>query len=253
MRELEPHHTRENFDRLRIAIVGSGRLGNALADALRACAGSTVDGPLPRGATADGADVVLLCVPDAEIATAAALITPGPLVGHCSGATDLQRLVPHRAFSMHPLMTVTAAGADFRGAAAAIDGRDAGGLAVAERLARMLGLEPVRIAPEDRALYHAAASIASNFLVTLEAAAEQLAAEVGLDRRLLAPLVRASVENWATLGGPAALTGPAARGDEETVVRQRAAVAERAPELVALFDSLTEATRALAGRELEHV
>jgi predicted short-subunit dehydrogenase-like oxidoreductase (DUF2520 family) len=95
------------------AVVGHGRLGTALAAALRA-AGAAVDGPLPRGATADTADVVLLAVPDAEIASAAAQIAPGRLVGHCSGATTLAPLHDHpEAFSLHPLMTVTAAGADF--------------------------------------------------------------------------------------------------------------------------------------------
>ena len=56
------------------------------------------------------------------------------------------------------------------------------------------------VADEDRAAYHAAASIASNFLVTLEGAAERLAATAGVERELLAPLVRAAVENWARLG-----------------------------------------------------
>src|SRR5918912_1497674 len=72
----------------RCAVVGAGRLGTALAGALRAC-GVTVDGPLGRGTRCEGADVVLLCVPDAEIAAAAAVVAPGPLVGHCSGATGL--------------------------------------------------------------------------------------------------------------------------------------------------------------------
>ncbi|HVE68480.1 MAG TPA: DUF2520 domain-containing protein, partial [Solirubrobacteraceae bacterium] len=96
------------------------------------------------------------------------------------------------------------------------------------------------------ALYHAAASMASNFLITLEAAAERLAATAGADRDLLAPLVRATVENWAALGPERALTGPVARGDEATVARQRAAVEERTPELLGLFDELTAATRDLA-------
>ena len=63
---------------------------------------------------------------------------------------------------------------------------------------------------------------------------------------MLVPLVRATVENWASMGGERALTGPVARGDEATVARQREAVAERTPALVPLFDALTEATRALA-------
>jgi predicted short-subunit dehydrogenase-like oxidoreductase (DUF2520 family) len=60
------------------------------------------------------------------------------------------------------------------------------------------------------------------------------------------PLVRATVENWASLGPREALTGPVARGDEETVALQRATVLERTPELVALFDALADATRTLA-------
>lgn len=86
--------------------------------------------------------------------------------------------------------------------------------------------------------------------MTLEAAAEQLAATAGIDRRALVPLVRATVENWAALGPDRALTGPIARGDEETVTRQRHALAERAPHLLPLFDALAEATRALAVRSL---
>ena len=85
-------------------------------------------------------------------------------------------------------------------------------------------MRATRIAEEDRVAYHAAASIASNFLVTLEGAAERLAATAGVDRALLAPLVRAAVEDWAARGAADALTGPIARGDEETVARQRAAV-----------------------------
>jgi predicted short-subunit dehydrogenase-like oxidoreductase (DUF2520 family) len=228
------------------AIVGAGRLGTALAAALRE-SGARVDGPLGRGADGAGADVVLLCVPDAEIAPAAAAIAPGPLVGHCSGALDLAALGDREGFSLHPLMTVTREGAPFGGAGAAIDGSSDRAVATATALAEAVGLRPIRIAPEDRAAYHAAASIASNFLVTLEAAAERLGASAGVDREALVPLVRAAVENWAALGPERALTGPVARGDEATVARQRAAVAERTPELLPLFDALAEATRDLAG------
>jgi predicted short-subunit dehydrogenase-like oxidoreductase (DUF2520 family) len=105
---------------------------------------------------------------------------------------------------------------------------------------------PTQVADADRAAYHAAASIASNFLVTLEGAAERLAGTAHVDRALLVPLVRAAVENWAARGAADALTGPIARGDEATVARQRAAVAERAPDLLPLFDALADATRALA-------
>jgi predicted short-subunit dehydrogenase-like oxidoreductase (DUF2520 family) len=230
-----------------IAIVGAGRLGSALAAALDV-AGHAVLGPLGRARDVSGATTALLCVPDSEIAAAAAAVPPGLLVGHCSGATGLDVLAPHEAFSLHPLMTVPAgAGADvLAGAGCAVDGSTPRALAVAEALAAALQMRSTRVADEDRAAYHAAASIASNFLVTLEGAAERLAATAGVDRELLAPLVRAAVENWAARGAEQALTGPIARGDEETVARQRAAVEERTPDLLPLFDALADATRAVA-------
>lgn len=220
-----------------IAIVGRGRMGTALSRALGAPA------PLGRGADPRDARVVLLCVPDAEIADAAASVTPGPLVGHCSGATTLAPLARHEAFSLHPLMTVAGHETPFTGAGAAIAGSTDRALATARELAERLGMNPFEVADEDRAAYHAAASIASNFLVTLQAAAEQL---LGQDRELLVPLVRATVENWARLGAGGALTGPIARGDEITVARQRRAIAEKAPDLLPMFDALATSTRRLA-------
>ena len=195
-----------------VAIVGRGRLGRALTDSLRE-AGVSVQGPLGRGADGAGAEVVLLCVPDGEIAPAAARVAPGRLVGHCSGATTLAPLAGHEAFSLHPLMTVPEHGATFAGATAAVAGSTPRALDAARTLAERLGLRPVEVADADRAAYHAAASIASNFLVTLEDAAEELAATAGVDRAALVPLVRAAVENWAAAGAERALTGPIARGD----------------------------------------
>jgi predicted short-subunit dehydrogenase-like oxidoreductase (DUF2520 family) len=229
-----------------LAIIGRGRLGAALASALRQ-ANYEVEGPLGRGADGHGADAVILCVPDSEIAAAAALVSPGAIVGHCSGATGLDLLAPHEAFSLHPLMTVTRSGASFAGAGAAIAGSTPRALGLAAGLAAALGMQAVEVAEADRVAYHAAASMASNFLVTLEAAAERLANSVGVDRRLLVPLVRATVENWAALGAQHALTGPVARGDQATVQAQRTAVGERTPELTQLFDALVDATRELAG------
>jgi predicted short-subunit dehydrogenase-like oxidoreductase (DUF2520 family) len=250
MWELEREAAPPALARLRCAIVGAGRLGRALAAGLTE-AGIAVEGPLGRGARCMNADVVVLCVPDGEIADAAAALERGadggPLVGHCSGATTLDVLAPHTGFSLHPLMTVPADGpAQLAGASAAIAGTTPHALAIAHQLALHLGLTPFHVADEDRAAYHAAASLASNFLVTLEAAAEQLAGSAGVARQALVPLVRATVENWASLGPERALTGPIARGDTETVTRQRSAIAERTPELLALFDALAEATRALA-------
>ncbi len=245
MRELERNHSTDTPARPLVAIIGRGRVGTALAGALSR-AGYKVSGPLGRGADGSGADAVLLCVPDGEIARAAANVLPGPLVGHCSGATGLGELTPHEAFSLHPLMAVTGEGADFAGAGAAIAGTTPRALDLGAELAHALRMRPVEVAEADRAAYHAAASIASNFLVTLEAAAERIAAAAGIERDQLVPLVRATVENWARLGPERALTGPVARGDEATIERQRAAVEDVAPDLVALFDELVTATRALA-------
>ena len=238
-----------------VAIVGRGRLGTAMAGALRA-AGVDVQGPLGRGAAAS-ADAVVLCVPDSEIADAAAAVAgAAPLVGHTSGATGLGVLeaAPGAAFGIHPLQTF--AGGEpaerFRGVGCAVAGSTPGALDVAAGLAARLGVRPFPIADVDRPAYHAAASMASNFLVTLQAAAEQAAAAAGIEpedaRALLAPLVRATVENWVALGPRRALTGPVARGDEATVEAQRTALAETAPDLLRLFDALAERTRALAGR-----
>jgi predicted short-subunit dehydrogenase-like oxidoreductase (DUF2520 family) len=245
----------------RVTVIGHGRLGTAIAAALTH-AGVTVDGPYGRsdrvaerlGADTRGRsaapDAVLLCVPDAEIATVASVIAAGAPVGHCSGATGLDVLAPHERFSLHPLMTVPA-GAPMdvlAGAGAAVAGSTPRALALALALAQLLAMRPIEIAEADRAAYHAAACIASNFLVTLEAAAEQVAVTAGLSRELLVPLVRASVENWAALGPKLALTGPVARGDEPTIERQRAALAQRTPELLELFDACVDATRQLAAR-----
>ncbi len=79
--------------------------------------------------------------------------------------------------------------------------------------------------------------MASNFLVILESAAERVAATAGVERATLVPLVRATVENWAAQGR-AALTGPIARGDTETLERHRAALRERAPDLVPMYEAL---------------
>ena len=246
MRELDRNPSDPAPDRC--AVVGAGRLGHALAAALRA-AGLSVDGPLGRGADPTEADVVLLCVPDGEIESAAAALTAvdAQLVGHCSGATTLEPLGDREAFSLHPLMTVPAGGAaPFAGAGCAIAGSTPRALRTAEALAGALRMRPVHVPDEDRAAYHAAASIAANFLVTLEAAAERLAATAGVPRELLVPLAEAALQNWAQNGGEHALTGPVARGDDETIARQRAAIAERAPDLLDTFDALVAASRVLA-------
>jgi predicted short-subunit dehydrogenase-like oxidoreductase (DUF2520 family) len=225
-------------------VVGDGRLGRALVAALPWLAG-----PFGRGFDGTDFEVVLLAVPDGAIADASATIRSGCIVGHCAGSLGLDVLAPHEAFGLHPLMTVTRQTTDFSGAGAAIAGSTARALAVAEHLAASLGMHAVQIADADRGAYHAAASIASNFLVTLEDAAETVLATTGADRSILVPLVRAALENWAAVGAPAALTGPIVRGDDATVARQRAAIADRTPELLAMFDAMCERTRAIADRQ----
>jgi len=205
------------------------------------------------------AEVVLLCVPDSEIAaTAAAAAGCAPLIGHTSGATGLSALAPAGgiAFGLHPLQTF--AGGEppkrFHGAGCAVAGASPEALTFAATLAGTLGMRSFPIADEARPAYHAAASMASNFLVTLMDAAEEVAAAAGMEpggaRALLAPLVSSTVANWAALGPEQALTGPLARGDEGTAEAQRRAVGEAAPHLLPLVDALAERTRLLAAREV---
>jgi predicted short-subunit dehydrogenase-like oxidoreductase (DUF2520 family) len=252
------HPTTDSLTGARVGIVGAGRLGTALLAALRE-AGVGVDGPAGRGEVPRGCDAIVLCVPDAEIAAAAATVAgAAPLVGHTSGATRLTALEPAggAGFGLHPLQTFPPGSGPetFTGAGCAVAGSTPEALAFAAGLARTLGMRPFEIDDEGRAAYHAAASVASNFTVTLLAAAERIAAGAGLApeeaRALLAPLVRRTVESVAELGPERALTGPIARGDDATVEAQRRAVEASGPELLDLFDALVRHTRALAGHEV---
>jgi predicted short-subunit dehydrogenase-like oxidoreductase (DUF2520 family) len=241
---------------MKLGIVGKGRLGTALSAALSE-AGYEVDGPAGRGEVPAG-DAILLCVPDAEISSAAeAVAGAASLVGHTSGATSLGALRPAarggaHVFGFHPLQTFAAGGGtpDLRGIGCAIAGSTAEALDAARGIAERLGMVPFELPDHKRAAYHAAASVASNFLVTLQAMAEEVARDAGLEpaqaRQLLAPLVRTTVENWVALGPQAALTGPVARGDEGTVTAQRRAISAASPQLLPLFDALVERTRAIA-------
>lgn len=241
---------------MKLGIVGKGRLGTALSAALREAA-YEVDGPAARGEVPAG-DVILLCVPDAEISAAAEVVAGSArLVGHTSGATSLGALRPAarggaHVFGFHPLQTFAQGdeAPDLDGVGCAIAGSTAEALETAREIAERLGMVPFELPDHKRAAYHAAASVASNFLVTLQAMAEEVARDAGLEpaqaRRLLAPLVRKTVDNWVELGPAAALTGPVARGDEQTVTAQRRAISAASPQLLPLFDALVERTRAIA-------
>ncbi len=211
-----------------ITVIGAGRAGSAIAARLR-----------ERGlAVAADGELRLICVPDREIAGVAAAIEPGPWVAHVSGGTPLAALDPHaRRFSVHPLQTLTLARGpeQLDGAFAAVTGENADAEVRGLWLAETLGLHPFLLADDRRALYHAGAAMASNFLVTLHRAAAQLFDEAGAPEEALVPLMQRTIDNGFEL------TGPIARGDAETVERHRAAL--RGSEIEELYAALAEATR----------
>ena len=225
-----------------IDVIGArGRVGGAVSRRLA-----------ERGVTLDALEpeLVLLCVPDRAIPEVAAAVAPGPWVAHVSGATGLAALEPHsRRFSMHPLQTFTKTrGAEqLDGAWAAVTAESGDALAVGFWLAETLGLRPFELDDDARSAYHAGAAVASNYLVTLRAAAGRLLEEAGAPPEALDPLMRRTIENDFEL------TGPIARGDWETVERHLEAIREHAPELEELYLVLARATADVAGRELPSV
>lgn len=212
-----------------VNVIGRGRVGSALAARLQ-----------ERGVELrDDAEVVLLCVPDMAIPDVAGGLTPGPWIGHTSGATPLSALSPHeRRFGLHPLQTFDRSGdpRQLDGAHAAVTGETDEAREVGRELAERLGLRPFDLAESDRALYHAGAAIASNYLVTLHRAASDVFAEVGAPPAGLETLMRRVIDNGFEL------TGPISRGDWETVERHLAALRERKPQLEPLYRVLAEAT-----------
>ena len=239
----------------RIAVVGAGRAGGSISAAARAAGLDVVAGSRELGP--GDARVVLLCVPDTAIRAAceAAVpaLGPGTFVGHVSGATGLDALAAAagagcETFSLHPLQTIPTSATDLAGAPCGISAATQAGLTVARELAERLGMLPFEVPEEGRAAYHAAASIASNFLIALEESAAQLMAAAGVEnpRDVLAPLVLRTAANWSD-SGAAALTGPIARGDEETVALHLEALAQRAPGLRPLYEALADRTRELGG------
>ncbi len=234
---------------LRFGIVGRGRLGTSLEALLRA-GGAEVD-LRGRGEGTPDAPIVLLAVPDAAIRDAAALVAPGHVLLHASGASSVDVLRPYApAGSFHPLMTfpgVQTALPDLTGVAAAVAG-DAEAVVAGRLLASALGMVAVEV-PGERALYHAAAVMAGNFATVLLAEAASVLERAGVDARaaraMLAPLAIQSLRN--AIDDPArALTGPVARGDEATIQAHRDALRRAGLEDEAvLYDQLTAHARAL--------
>jgi predicted short-subunit dehydrogenase-like oxidoreductase (DUF2520 family) len=259
--------------------VGPGRAGTTVAVALVArgwsvvaVAGRSVDAAstqlaaarlgAPAVAVADAgrdADLVVVATPDSAIADTAAVLAPGlrpgSLVVHLSGACPLDELDKlHRARpdvdigAMHPLQSlpsVELGSARLAGSWCAVDGPD-----TVERLAVSLGMRPFRVAPGNRAEYHAAATIASNHLVAVLGQAARVARDAGVPVEALWPLAQATLDNVVVAGADTALTGPVARGDADTVARHLDALPadERS-----VYRALAREALRLSGRDDPHL
>jgi predicted short-subunit dehydrogenase-like oxidoreductase (DUF2520 family) len=240
-----------------VGLIGPGRAGVGLALAL-AQAGYPVrlhgrrkkkvpapltlsvgDGAAPPWIAEAG--VVILAVRDdgirplAETLAAARAITPDHVVLHLSGVQGQEALGPlvtSRAAlgSLHPLQTIVEperTPARLKGAWAAVEGMPRA-VEAAERLAQDVGMRPFRIATKAKAIYHAGAVFASNYLVVVEAMAQRLLRHAGLTDAdawaALRPLVEGTLENLSRAEPKDALTGPVARGDTATIVRHIASL-----------------------------
>ncbi len=260
-----------------VAIVGAGRMGQGIGLALLragweptllARAPRPVAGALPLE-SADwerpvrSARLVLVATPDDAVAVVAERLArlggglavgAGQVVLHLSGVLDRRALAPLEGTgaglgSFHPLQTVAdplSAPERLRGAFAAIEG-DPRALEAGRALAAALGMEPVTVAPGGKALYHAGAVVAANYVVALAGVAARLAREAGVPPeragRIYLPLLAGAVENVARLGPAEALTGPVRRGDLSTI---RAHLAALAPGDRALYRALGRAALELA-------
>jgi predicted short-subunit dehydrogenase-like oxidoreductase (DUF2520 family) len=198
----------------------------------------------------DAPALVLLCVPDRAIADVAAHIEAGPWVAHVSGATPLSALDPHeRRFSLHPLQSFSKARGpeQLDGVWGAVTSETDEARERAWWLAETLGIRPFDLDDEARAAYHAGAAVASNYLVTLRAAARSLLDAAGAPPEALDPLIRGVMDTGFEL------TGPIARGDWETVERHLEAIRESAPQLEPLYLVLAAETARIAGRDPHEV
>ena len=274
--------------RLRVGIVGAGRVGAVLGAALTAAGHDVVAAAglstasaeraarllpgvplLPTDEVVAAADLVVLAVPDDSLAGLVSGLAEtgvwraGQLAFHTSGAHGLAVLAPAARvgvlpLALHPAMTFTGApedadrlaGAPF-GVTSAPEHRP-----VAETLVLEMGGEPFFVAEADRGLYHAALVTGANHLVTLVAEAADLLRTAGVAEpgRVLAPLLTAALDNGLRRGDRG-LTGPVSRGDVGTVRRHLDTLTERAPDSVAAYVALARRTteRALAtGRLKRH-
>ncbi|GAB2903329.1 Rossmann-like and DUF2520 domain-containing protein [Streptomyces mayteni] len=278
-RSTEP---RDRPARLRVGVVGSGRVGPVLAAALalaghRPVAASGVSDASRRRAeellpgvplvapdeVLARADLVLLTVPDDALPGLVAglvetgAVRPGQLLAHCSGRYGAAVLDPAlRAgalpLALHPVMTFTGTPVDVQRLAGCSFGVTAPAelRLAAEALVIEMGGEPEWIEEKDRPLYHAALALGANHLVTLVAQSLELLRLAGVSApdRMLGPLLGAALDN-ALRSGDAALTGPVARGDAGTVAAHLAELRAHAPHALAGYLAMARTT---ADRALDH-
>ena len=225
-----------------IRIVGArGRVGSAVSARL-AEQGIPLDAASP--------ELVLLCIPDRAITEVASETPVGPWIAHVSGATPLDSLSPHtRRFSLHPLQSFSKArGAEqLDGVWGAVTAETEETRAIGWWLAETLRLRPFDLDDDKRGAYHAGAAMASNYLVTLRAAARSLLEAADAPPEALDPLIRGVMDSGFEL------TGPIARGDWETVERHLEVIRAERPELEELYVVLASATARIAGRDPQEV
>src|SRR6184192_1313634 len=169
-----------------VNVIGRGRVGSAIAARLEERGIPLVE---------RDAELTLLCVPDTAIRAMSQgqSLGHGLWIAHVSGATPLSALDPHqRRFSLHPLQTFTPARGpeQLDGAWAAVTAETDEARALGFEFARLLGLQPFALSDDERALYHAGAVVASNFLVTLHEAAAELVEAAEAPAEALQPLMR---------------------------------------------------------------
>jgi predicted short-subunit dehydrogenase-like oxidoreductase (DUF2520 family) len=224
-------------------VVGAGRVGTAVhARLAERLSRARLTG---RELACDGADLVVLCVPDRAVGEVARAVPDGPWITHTSGATRLASLDPHgRRFALHPLQTFRPGGGpeQLDGAWGAVSAESEAALEAGFALAGLLGLEPFELDDEERPVYHAAATVAASFLSTLHDAAADLMEAAGAPPEVLEPLMRRTMDNGF------APTGPFVRGDRETVAAHVAAIRARRPLLEPMYRALADVAERLAVR-----
>jgi predicted short-subunit dehydrogenase-like oxidoreductase (DUF2520 family) len=210
--------------------------------------------------TAAAADTVVLGVRDDLISTMCSQVAgglrPGARVLHLSGSVPLSALAVAReagaaALSLHPLLSFpdVATGIErLPGSGIAVTAETDADEAFGQDLARDAGARPFALPDVVKPLYHAGAVFASNYLVAVEALAEQILSAAGVDGApsYLEPLARSAFDRAFALGPEAALTGPAVRGDAGTIERNLEALASAVPGAVASYVALADAATALA-------